>query len=249
MTFTCKNARLDRFYISGFMTGYVKKKQSATLPEIADHKLVLTDLDLEELKLWGKFYWKMNYHYLGDIFNKREIQKLFEKFDKRKPYMYILVNWEIFKLEVKKVTNSFCVFRAKHRTNIISICNKMKERDFDMEILQNITNIEQEIKNFISKGNMIRSKSEVLNKIYEEGKEISRKEEIKKGNYKFIHQLRSEVDKPIMDKEKIINEIKNFYQNLFTSQKIKEKDIEDYLSDFKPPNLKNENREMSNNYI
>ena len=108
----------------------------------------------------------------------------------------------------------------------------MKERDCDMEIMQNIMNKEQEIKNFISKGNMIRSKSEALNKVYEEGREINRKEEIKKENYKFIQLLRTEDDKPIMDKEKILKEIKDFYQSLFTSQKIKGKDIEEYLFNF-----------------
>ena len=77
MKFTCKNARLDRFYISDFMLGYVKK--SATLSEVAGHKLVLLDLDLEDLKLWGKFYWKMNNHYSGDNFYKREIQIFFFK--------------------------------------------------------------------------------------------------------------------------------------------------------------------------
>ena len=138
----------------------------------------------------------------------------------------------MFKLEVKKITKSFSIVRAKHTTNTILICNEMKERDFDMEIMQNIMNKEQEIKNFISKGNMIRSKSEVLNKVYEEGREINRKEEIKKENYKFIHLLRTEDDKPIMDKEKILKEIKDFYQSLFTSQKIKGKDIEEYLFNF-----------------
>ena len=90
MKFTCKNARLDRFYIPDFMLGYVKK--SATLSEVADHKLVSIDLDLEYLKLWGKFYWKMNNHYLGDNFYKKEIQKLVQNFEERKSYIYILGN-------------------------------------------------------------------------------------------------------------------------------------------------------------
>ena len=197
----------------------------------------------------GEILLEDEYHYLGDNFYKREIQKLFQNFEERKSFIYILDNWEMFKLEVKKVTKSFSILRAKHRTNTILICNEMKERYFDMEIMQNIMNKEQEIKNFISKGNMIRSKSEVLNKVYEEGREINRKEEIKKGNYKFIHQLRTKDDKPIMDKEKILNEIKEFYQSLFTSQKIKEKDIEEYLFNFKSSELKNEDREMLNNYI
>ena len=89
---------------------------------------------------------------------------------------------------------------------------------------------------------MIRWKSEVLNKVYEEGREINRKEEIKKGNYKFIHHLRTKDDEPIMDKGKILNEIKDFYQSLFTSQKIKEKDIEEYLFNFKPSTFKKKRR-------
>ena len=58
------------------------------------------------------------------------------------------------------------------------LCNEMKGRDPDPEILQNIEEKEQEIKNFISKGNLIRAKNDVLNKIYKEGKEVNRKEEM-----------------------------------------------------------------------
>ena len=82
MPFTCKNAILDRFYLSGYMIGHVKKNK--ILPEIDDHKFVMIELDLEELKLREKFYWEMNNHYLGDRIYKREVEKHFEQFEERK---------------------------------------------------------------------------------------------------------------------------------------------------------------------
>ena len=118
-----------------------------------------------------------------------------------------------------------------------------------MKILQIIQDKEQGNKNFTNKGNIVQAKSEVLNKIYVEGKEISRKEEIEMGNCKFIHQLRSKDDNPITDKVQIINEIKDFYQNLFNSQKIKDQDIDEYLKDLKQLNLKDEDSDMLNSYI
>ena len=53
MIYTHKDARLDRFYISDFMVGHVLKTK--ILPEIADHKMVIIDFDMEDLKLWGSF--------------------------------------------------------------------------------------------------------------------------------------------------------------------------------------------------
>ena len=63
---------------------------------------------------------------------------------------------------------------------------------------------EKEIRNFMNKGNLVRVKNEAVNKIYEDGTEINRKEEIRKGYYKYIYQLRDNEDTILTDKEQII---------------------------------------------
>ena len=247
MIYTHKDARLDRFYITDFMVGQVLKTK--VLPEIADHKMVIIDIDMEDLKLWGPFYWKMNNHYLVDKFYKNDIENLIIQFEQRKSYMNILDNWEIFKTKVKNISKSFSTLRSNERKTILKLCDEIKGYDPDPITLKNIEEKEQEIKNFKSKGNLIRSKNEALNKIYKEGKEISRKEEIKNGNVKLIHQLRKENDSMVKEKSEIIDEIYNFYQNLFKSQSIDNEKIDDYLSNFKPPNLTKEDQEAMDRFI
>ena len=90
MIYTHKDARLDRFYISDFMVGHVLKTK--LLSEIADHKMVIIDVDMEDLKLWGALYWKMNNHYLLDKFYKDDIDNLIIQFEQRKSSMNIFDN-------------------------------------------------------------------------------------------------------------------------------------------------------------
>ena len=85
-------------------------------------------------------------------------------------------------------------------------------------------------------GNRVRAKNSIINKVYEEGREINRKQEIKNGNQKFIFQIQKQND-ILHEKEEIIAEIQNFYQNLYTSQNIDDNDIDNYLNDFEPINI------------
>ena len=66
---------------------------------------------------------------------------------------------------------------------------------------------------------------------------------------KFIHQLRKKDDSMLTETSEIIDEIHNFYQNFFQSQNTDNKDIDDYLSNFKPPNLTMEDKESMNSFI
>ena len=163
MIYTHKDARLDRFYISDFMVGQALKTK--VLPEIADHKMVIIDIDMEDLKLWGPFCWKMNNHYLVDKFYKGDIDNLIIQFKQRKSYMNIQDNREMFKTKVKNISKSFSTMRSNERKTILKLCNEIKGYDPDPIILKNIEEKEQEIKNFKSKGNLIKSKNEALNKI------------------------------------------------------------------------------------
>ena len=245
--FTHKNARLDRFYISEMLERYMKNFK--TFSVMADHKPVLIEIDIEGIKPWGKFYWKLNNQLLNDVFYKLEVENLMDNFEERKENLNILENWEQFKNEVQKISKSYSSMKARQRNITQKICKEMKQRDFNNETMQNINKKEKEIRNFINKGNLVRTKNEALNKIYDEGMEINRKEEIRKGNYKFIYQIRNNDDIIITDKEQIINEIHQFYQNLYDSQDIDENRINDYLKNFSPKILTQEDDELLKGYI
>ena len=42
------------------MFDYVKMPH---ILSIADHKIIIIDLSMEDLKSWGDFYWKLNTHF------------------------------------------------------------------------------------------------------------------------------------------------------------------------------------------
>ena len=232
MIFTHKDSRIDRFYVSDLIAGLVTKYR--TLSAVADHKMILMEIDMDDFKLWGNFYWKINNFYLNDPYYRKDINNLLLQFEERKKFTHILDNWELFKTEIQKTSKSFSRFKARERDHIQKVCSELKERGCSFLVLENILEEEKKIKNFKNKGNLVRAKNDGLNKLYNEGKEINRKEEIKKGNAKFIYQIR-ENDSTITNKDDIIKAVHRYYQNLFESQIIDNNKIDDYLNDFTPP--------------
>ena len=59
--FTHKTSRIDRIYVSNFAIN--KIQNSKHLNFISDRK----QINLDEIKFWGNFYWKMNNTYLKII--------------------------------------------------------------------------------------------------------------------------------------------------------------------------------------
>ena len=107
----------------------------------------------------------------------------------------------------------------------------MKTRDFGPEIMQNIEKKEMELKNFKFQGNMVRSTNPYLYSIYEDGKE-----EIRKGQQRCIIQIQNG-ESLLTDKNKILDAVVDFYSNLYSSQEISDQLIDNYLSDFIPPKV------------
>ena len=188
---------------------------------MADHKAICLDINIEEFKPWGNFYWKLNSSISNENGYIKLIEDLFKEFELRRKKVDILENWEIFKNEVKEVSTRFSNAKVKQRRTQIQINREMKEYYENWEISDRIDKIDNEIGNFRNKGNLIRSRYEDLNQFFE-GKEISRKMEIKKGHTKLI--------------------IHNFYQDLYSLQNIQDQKINDYLIDFYPPKLDNEEK-------
>ena len=75
-----------------------------------------------------------------------------------------------------------------------------------IETLDKIDMIDKEIRNLRNKGNIIKSQNETLNKLYQEGREVSRKMEVKKGNSKFKFHFE--------DKDNIYRKIEKFSRHL-----------------------------------
>ena len=242
--FTRLNSRIDRIYISDFLVP--KIKNVTHLDYLADHKPVSLDIELDGTKMWGYFYWKLNNFYLKDDFYKIEIKNLISDFhfSKIAKFKNTLDAWEDFKIQVAKISKSYGKMQASRRRTTIEIGKQMKENNFEGEILEKINQKEEEIQNFNLRGNIIRAKNQTLENIYSDGKELSRKEEIKKGNSKFMYQIQKENGEITYEKEEILENVAGFYGNLYKSQDIETQKIKKYLEDFRPNILGEDNNEI-----
>ena len=234
MDFTHLRSRIDRIYLSKILYPKILKIQHTT--KIADHKTVLLEINLDKFKPWGRYYWKFNNSLLTNAIFKQEILDLILNYHETKMLNEPHQNWESFKNQVKIISKKFGNFLSALRKNEVIACQNLKNQNPTEEILKDIEEKEKEIKNFQNLGNLIRSKSKILDKIYSEGKSINRKEEFEKGTSKFIFKIKAN-NKEYNEKEDILREIQSFYQNLYSSQNIPNAQIQDYLQDFNPPLL------------
>ena len=130
----------------------------------------------------------------------------------------------------------------------IRICKTLQNQNLPDEIFENIKEKEKEIKNIQNLGNLIRVKNNTLNKIYSEGKQIDRKEELHKGISKFVFKIKSN-NIEYTGKQDILNEIQNFYQDLYTSHNIPDTNIIKCLENFNPPTLNEDQKEKIGSLI
>ena len=234
LDFTHLRSRIDRIYLSKILYPKILKIQHTT--KIADHKTVLLEINLDKFKPWGRYYWKFNNSLLTNAIFKQEILDLILNYHETKILNEPHQNWESFKGQVKTISKKFGNFLSALRKNEIIACQNLKNQNPTEEILKDIEEKEKEIKIFQNLGNLIRSKNQILDKIYSEGKSINRKEEFEKVTSKFIFKIKAN-NKEYNEKEDILREIQSFYQNLYSSQNIPNAQIQDYLQDFNPPLL------------
>ena len=100
-----------------------------------------------------------------------------------------------------------------------------------------------EIEQYENTGIKQRTNNKTLNKIYDQGKEISRKLEFRRGARKHIHTINGTTDK-----QQILDHIKKVYTDLYKTQNISLEAINEYLKDFNPPEL-NENQQKNLNKL
>ena len=112
----------------------------------------------------------------------------------------------------------------------------LKNSNIPEELMENVNQIENDLKKYQISGNLIRVKNKTLNNVYAKGKYLDRKEEFNEGTSKFIFRIRTN-NTNFTEKHDILNEIQQFYQNLYSSQNIPDNSIHKYLENFEPPTL------------
>ena len=96
-----------------------------------------------------------------------------------KNWFRYLDNWELLKSEIKETSKNYGIAKAKQSKTQLLINEEIMKISKDGELLYRLELIDKEIKNYGNKGNVIRSQNETLNKLFQEGREISRKLGIK----------------------------------------------------------------------
>ena len=150
---------------SFFTRGYFHYAQISSckhLSNIADHKAICLNLNIEEFKPWRRFNWKLNSSILEEKGYLKLIEDLFQDFELRRENVDKLENWKIFKNEVENVSKSYSNAKAKQRKAQIQINKEIKTYSEDWETLDRIDIIDNEISTFRSKGNLIRSRYDDL---------------------------------------------------------------------------------------
>ena len=241
INFTHLRSRIDRIYITALFHPKIISIQH--IESFSDHKLVFLDINLDKFKPWGKYYWKLNNSLLENEFYKQEILNLIQEYNDTKMLNTPHQNWTNFKQKVQKTSKKFSSFLSAIRKNEILACQHLKRQNLSEELHENIKEKEEELKNYQNSGNLVRVKNKTLNKIYSKGKELNRKQEFEKGISKFIFKIKTN-NTEYAEKKDILNEIQNFYQNLYNSQNIPDTNIHKYLEDFTPPTLKDNQKKQ-----
>ena len=239
--YTNQISRLDRIYISKFLVTKIKNINHGEY--ISDHRTIEIDIEIETFNQWGKGYWKLNNFYLKDEFYRNEINNIIDK-EKNKNNINILNKWDNIISKIKKQSISYSVFKSKERKIKTDIFSDLLTQNLDNNIKENVENELGKLNNFKNQGNKVRAKNETLNKIYVEGKQINRKEEFRKGNSKYISKINGSEDK-----EEIKDNIHKFYTKLYESQKIDEEKINDYLENFNPNKINENEKQELNEFI
>ena len=87
---------------------------------------------------------------------------------------------EAIKVKIKRKSINYAINKANQRNKQEEICNDIIKQNISQELNQKAKTALNDIKNFKNEGIKVRSKNQALNKVYEQGKELNRKEEIKK---------------------------------------------------------------------
>ena len=239
--FTTKVSRIDKIFISKHLITKITNFKHGVY--ISDHKTVEMSIEMENTKRWGNGYWKLNNYFLNDKYYQNEIKELIKQ-HQEVYYKNPEIKWETLKMKIKKKSISYANYKAQQRKIEEQMCKQIIEGNFDENIKKNTKDLLNSLTQFKNEGIKTRTKNEVLNKIHQKGRHLTRKEEIKNGNSKFINKINGEDDK-----DKIMENVTNFYQTLYKSQNIEDKDIDTYMDNFNPNKITDEENEILNDYI
>lgn len=197
---------------------------------LSDHKMVLLKIDFNK-KERGPGVWVLNTELLKSESYKSEIEKFIEK--EKEDGMYVedkRIWWENVKYEIKKFSIRYSktiqrVKRRKEKEIRKELREEENKRDGD---IQKITVLEEKLKKMEErkcKGAMLRSKAKHI----VEGEKCTKfffNLEKRRGRSGVMKEIKGKDDKTVKGTEEILKEVKYYYEDLFRTNKIDEKEKE-----------------------
>ena len=249
--------RLDRFLISNLLQPRVSECE--ILPSLlSDHLPISITINTDDgFFKKGKNYWKFNKMLLKDIVYVTGIRKLVA--DKKVEYgdMNNQIKWELIKFEIRKFTLKYSKKFAREKRRVLDLNEKIT-REFETKPRnehsisdEEYERAKQEIENFHSektKGYILRSKCQT----YEEGEKSTKfflGLEKKKAISGTIDSLMVGEDKEVKKYNEVLNEIRTFYQKLFSKQDLNEPDTHIFLEGLNLPKISDFEKNLCENEI
>ena len=242
-----RNSRIDYVLLSNFLNSCVKKAEIITSPA-PDHKCVLIELDTSK-RLRGKGYWQMNTSILKEenylTFMKNIIIETSKSYKNEISARMLL---DLIKFKIKENTIKYCCHRNKMKSDnikafedrISTMDTKIAQNDSltlkDVNYLKTSRCEYQEKLNQLylerAEGARIRSKSKWLEK-GEKNTGFFHKLEKQRQMNKRIDMIKNNEGELFVEDNKILNECKAFYENLYQSKNIDSTDINNFFNTVK----------------
>ena len=215
------HTRLDRIYI----TDNITVKTSTIYPiSLSDHDGVTVSFQIRETNPKGPGIWKLN----SSILKQKHFQEIFKNYwsywrKQKQKYENQLLWWDAGKLYLKMIIIEYCTKRnkeinQKQQTLIQNITKEKSKISPNTDIINKHQQDLQDIENYKTTGTIIRSKEKIiLNE--EKPTKFFYAQEKQKQIKKTIQKLIDKEENVLQTNEEILNECKNFYQNLYTKSK------------------------------
>ena len=234
-SFNLNQSRIDYIYISNVLTNFISQSKILIAP-MTDHDAVFTELnDLNKKR--GPSYWKLNTSLLKDSDYVDGIENVYR--ETCRDYETSLASdvlWDLLKARFKFFSIEYSKNKAAlKRKEIDNIIAKIAEIDQNKKHNQHSEErkvLQEKLNNYYAQkayGNYIRSRAKWI----EEG-EVSSKYflglEKRRQTYNRIDKLQNNNGKDISTDNEILQECKDFYSNLYSSNSPRKEEIDNFLN-------------------
>ena len=241
--------RLDYFFVSNNIQEYVQCVK--ILPSyLSDHSPVFITVNFDCKIKRGKPGWKFNNSLLSDPDFKSKLQNHIKEIEiKLEPHSNPHIKWEFMKYEVRKFSISYSKSKYQlensqriYHENIVKRFSSTLDTPSESEFAESKDFLDQYFDNK-TKGAILRSKSTVFEQHEKSSKYFLNLEKKRSENGTIKKLIRSDAE--INDGDEILEELHNFYSNLFDRKITKTlEECKSFLSTLNLPKISNEHKEF-----